>query len=431
MTTKHPILLLPPRLFVRLNKLLGTCFVVLFSLQTTIAQTTIYTQPFSGTLAASGWTVNNLAAPWGNATFFGLANLWQTGDTESGMTANVCGGAGLGDPSLFMECTGLASGAAYLSDINTNRRVGSPNISTVGYTNVVVEFDFIGNGEGTTDKAYLVYSINGGTGWVVPTGAPTSTSPAMGGGGSINNLKSQICGSGQGRWTHITWNMPVTCEGITNLRVGFVWQSNNNSLGSDPSFAVDDVTINAVLTPAPIELLSFTAKYNSEKEVDINWVTATELNNDFFTIERSTDAINFSDLIYFQGAGNSSQVLEYFSIDRNPFSGISYYRLKQTDYNGDYSYSKIEMVNIVQSDFEIINSYCNNDQLEISISSNEKTTLNFELFNLEGEKVFYINEYIESGQKKISIPTNSLAKGMYIVKASDGKQLLAKKIIIQ
>lgn len=431
MTTKQTNLLLPPRLFVRSNKLLGMCFVVLFFLQETTAQTTIYTQPFSGSLAASGWTVTNLTAPWGNGSLLGFSNLWQTGDTESGMTANVCGGAGLGDPSLFMECTGLASGAAYLSDINTNRRVGSPNISTVGYTNVIVEFDFIGNGEGTTDKAYLVYSINGGTGWVVPTGAPTSTNPAMGGGGSINNLKSQICVSGQGLWTHITWNMPVTCEGITNLRVGFVWQSNNNSIGSDPSFAVDDVTVKATLTPAPIELLSFTAKYNSEKVVDLDWVTATEINNDFFTIERSTDAINFSDLMYFQGAGNSSQINEYTGIDKKPFSGISYYRLKQTDYNGDFSYSKIEMVNIVQSDFEILNSFYSNDQLEITISSSKQTVLDIELYNIEGKKNFSIKEHQDSGEKKIVIPIATYAKGMYFIKASDGKQVITKKIILQ
>ena len=430
MTTKPTDLLLPLRLFVPKNKLLGMCFVVLFSITSIQAQTTIYTQPFSGTLAASGWAVNNLAAPWGNATFFGLANLWQTGDTESGMTANVCGGAGLGDPSLFMECTGLASGAAYLSDINTNRRVGSPNISTVGYTNITVEFDFIGDGEGTTDKGYLVYSINGGTGWVVPTGAPTSTNPAMGGGGSINNLKSQICGSGQGRWTHITWTMPVTCEGITNLRVGFVWQSNNNSLGSDPSFAVDDVTITGILTPSPIELISFTAKYNSEKVVNLDWITATEINNDFFTIERSVDAINFSDIIYLDGAGNSSQINAYNRIDANPLAGVSYYRLKQTDFNGDFSYSNIEVVNIAESDFEIINTYSFNDQLEITMHSQRDIQLNLELFSIEGKKVFSSIDKLNDEGKKIIIPTSSFRKGVYIIKASDGNKVISKKIIL-
>lgn len=430
MTTKHLFLLLPPRIFVLKNRFLGMCFVALFLFNSSQAQTTIYTQPFSGTLAASGWVVNNLAAPWGNASFFGFSNLWQTGDTESGMIANVCGGAGLGDPSLFMECTGLASGAAYLSDINTNRRVGSPNISTVGYTNVTVEFDFIGSGEGTTDKGYFVYSINGGTGWIVPTGAPTSTNPAMGVGGSINNLKSQICGSGQGRWTHITWNMPVTCEGITNLRVGFVWQSNNNSVGSDPSFAVDDVTVTAILTPAPIELLSFTAKYTSEKVVALDWITATEINNDFFTIERSEDAINFSDIIYLDGAGNSSQINTYNSIDQNPFSGVSYYRLKQTDYDGEFSYSKIEMVNLVQSDFEILNSYYYNDQLEITINSTVVNHLNVELYSIDGKKVFSLNDEISEERKKIIVPTSTFNRGVYMIKVSDGNRVISKKVIL-
>lgn len=427
MTTKPPFRLLPPRVSVRKNRLLGLCFVVLFSCSSLKAQTTIYTQPFSGTLAASGWVSNNLTVPWGNGSLFGISNIWQVSDAESGMSATACGAGGMGDPSLYMGATGFGAGAAYLSDVNTNRRVSSPNINTTGYTSIILDFDYIGNGESDSDKSYLVYSINGGTSWIAPTGAPTSTNPAMGTGGSLNNLKSQLCGA-QGRWTHLTWNMPVSCEGITGFRVGFVWQSNNNSSGSDPSFAVDDVTIRGTLTPAPIELISFDAAYNSAKKVELKWITASEINNNYFSIERSSDAINFYNLFNMEGAGNSSQLLTYHALDDNPISGISYYRLKQTDYNGDFKYSQIEMVESEKTDFEIINCFNTGEQLEITISSTKERNLNLQLFSIEGRCVYSFNEQSRGNEKKILIPLATLSKGIYIIKVADGNQTITRKI---
>lgn len=93
-------------------------------------------------------------------------------------------------------------------------------------------------------------------------------------------------------------------------------------------------------TPLPIELLSFTAHVNGSK-VDIHWVTASEINNDYFTIERSRDLQKWELLINVEGAGNSSQILNYFDSDYSPYSGLSYYRLKQTDFDGNYTYSNI------------------------------------------------------------------------------------------
>jgi len=89
--------------------------------------------------------------------------------------------------------------------------------------------------------------------------------------------------------------------------------------------------------PLPIELLSFTANADHEF-VRLHWATATETNNDFFTIERSTNLNDWEVLGFIDGAGNSSRPLQYVFTDYNPLSGISYYRLKQTDYDGKYEY---------------------------------------------------------------------------------------------
>ena len=93
----------------------------------------------------------------------------------------------------------------------------------------------------------------------------------------------------------------------------------------------------------PIELLRFTA-VAKDTYVQIDWLTATEINNDYFNVERSADGLNFNSMSKINGAGNSTEVLSYSSVDERPLDGISYYRLKQTDYDGETSYSNIEAV---------------------------------------------------------------------------------------
>lgn len=94
----------------------------------------------------------------------------------------------------------------------------------------------------------------------------------------------------------------------------------------------------------PIELISFEAKLNTNNQVDIFWATASEQNNDFFTIERSTDGLNWEIVTTVAGAGNSINRIDYHAYDARPVSGISYYRLKQTDFDGAFEYSYIVSV---------------------------------------------------------------------------------------
>jgi len=100
---------------------------------------------------------------------------------------------------------------------------------------------------------------------------------------------------------------------------------------------------NSVLLP--IELISFDAKCNNGK-VFTAWETATETNNEYFTLEKSRDGINFQNVTTVKGAGNSSRKLSYNSTDNESYSGISYYRLKQTDFDGKYTYSKVVSVGV-------------------------------------------------------------------------------------
>tara|TARA_Y100000589_G_scaffold147205_1_gene140793 strand:- start:27640 stop:28833 length:1194 start_codon:yes stop_codon:yes gene_type:complete len=113
---------------------------------------------------------------------------------------------------------------------------------------------------------------------------------------------------------------------------------------SDNGYYIDDVCVTPVggtgcLAALPINLLSFNAKQEGNN-VKVYWKTATEINNNFFTIERSKDAISFEEIGEVKGAGNSHRILNYKFYDDSSIYGITYYRLKQTDFDGKYSYSQ-------------------------------------------------------------------------------------------
>lgn len=105
----------------------------------------------------------------------------------------------------------------------------------------------------------------------------------------------------------------------------------------------------------PIELISFAATPQAGTVV-LNWSTATELNNDFFTIERSVDGFSWEDLLSISGAGTSIHRLDYSAKDVRPYAGLSYYRLKQTDFDGQFSRSNIVSVVVDEDDKKITSS---------------------------------------------------------------------------
>jgi len=124
------------------------------------------------------------------------------------------------------------------------------------------------------------------------------------------------------------------------------WVETSGAVTSFSPFTLASTTTN---NPLPIELTYFEAVENGQ-QVELSWETASEIDNDYFTIERSQDGIHFEAIEKVLGAGNSTQTIEYSTVDKSPYNGVSYYRLKQTDYNGEFSYSEIEVVNFSKSD---------------------------------------------------------------------------------
>ncbi len=409
-------------------------FLLLFSSNFLISQTVeVYSETFNS--GFGGWTNTNLSSPWNNQIdFMGETNQWYTGDGESGMAAGVCGAANQGNPTLHMGWTGSPTGgAAYHSDAQTNKRISSPNINTTGFTNMTLGFNFIGNGCDTRDKAYFQYSIDGGTSWISPPGAPTSANPAMGTGGSLNNLKAQVCGSGQGMWTNLTWDLPATCENITNLRIAFVWQNSDNvacASGSptDPSFAVDNIIITAP-DLVPIELFYFNGK-NAENSVMLEWATVSELNNDFFTIEKSTNGTEFTEIATIGGAGNSNEIRHYTYTDNDVPPDIVYYRLKQTDFDGTASYSKVISMEINAPPDIVVYPNPPDEYLFVEISGMKGEVVFIEFIDMMGRRHLSQQMEIEYDSQTLPVAVDALSGGGYVLRIVSSKHIITRKIKI-
>src|SRR3972149_2071591 len=188
-------------------------------------------------------------------------------------------------------------------------------------------------------------------------------------------------------------------------------------------------------SPLPITLVSFFAGCNNNV-VELAWVTASEINNDYFTVERSTDGINFETVAIVDGAGNSTQTLIYFATDENPYNGISYYHLKQTDFDNKFTYSWLVAVNCsisYQFGLAVFPNPSNGENTFIEISGEPEKEVLVVVYNTLGEETYSKVLITESGGSTIFAidKTGKLTPGVYIVTASSAHRILKKKLIIE
>ncbi len=236
--------------------------------------------------------------------------------------------------------------------------------------------------------------------------------------GSCGSLTNLGCSSGAGGTVVTT---------ITGLNAGdVVTMAVDGNAGADCTF---DLSATNTL-PLPIELISFNAKAINNAYVQLGWVTQTEINNNFFTIERTKDGVNFEVVGIVDGAGNSTMIKNYNAEDTEPYLGTSYYRLKQTDYDQNFSYSNLVSVNI-ESQFDGAAIYPNpvsgNSQLTFNSSISGGYTIS--LFDISGRLIF--DEQLNSveGVNNINLDTEDLGQGVYFIKLQTGLESRVLKLI--
>lgn len=193
----------------------------------------------------------------------------------------------------------------------------------------------------------------------------------------------------------------------------------------------------SVWGPLPVKLNYFKAKLNAGV-VRLEWSTASEVNNNFFTVEKSQDGIHFEDLIRIPGAGNSTVTKNYKTYDAHPYSGVSYYRLRQTDFDGHFTFSKVEPVNNAADAFEGIDGMELNTVspnpfstgFSLSYTTAQAAEAEFLLQSASGEVLY--REKIKSGQGVNNFEftdSHHLKPGIYYAVIVCGSQRLMKKVV--
>lgn len=458
------------------------------------------------------------------------ANIFYVSAEENGNAAGTCGtGCGAdrslhignvsSSPAAFLFCPSGDCGAAYDAgfggfDVTCNWRAESPVINCTGRSNIEVSFVYMEGGSGTLDNALLWY-FDGATWTMISDMAKTVAS----------------CGGGQGLWTSFSIILPASANGNPNVRIGFQWVNNDDGAGSDPSFAVDDITITEVVPTAtftaeyflanpqipygnilapgltaisnceywiidrntssqpravllsydspscsmtgsvmdlrvarhdgaiwqnegnggfvfpyiataadvinfspftlndfislPVALVKFEANCVDD-QIKFDWSTSAEINNDYFTLERSNDIVSWYEIARISGNGNSNQLINYSYI-ANAFPD-DYVRLVQYDFDGTRKAYDAYFVNCdVEQNYLII--YPNPTSQNINIATNEFVT-NIEIINSQGQIIYNINEN-PAKDINLNINISSLANGMYVVKVHTSSKIYTEKVIIK
>ena len=330
-------------------------------------------------------------------------------------------------PGLFLLFFFIASYCN--SQISFVSNCGSPYPNyTVTVKAAIVSFTKTNNGGGCNINVGVAYtvSVNG----TIPNGWCGG-----GGGGSLDNLHINFnCGGGS-----FEAHLPHTAG------TGIVCACNNQGVSGNATCAAltlaaycSNPTVNVQIggpginTNAdfpftlPIELLYFKAE-KSDRSSLLTWSTATELNNSHFTVERSSNGVDWEVLETIKGAGNSLKKINYEYRDKKPLPSINYYRLKQTDFDGIFSYSNTEYIEYGSegSINSIIYPNPTVKDITVFVSATNSKPLTTSVYDATG-RLLSTEEYNSSDNTLKTILSMPETSGIYFVVISQSGQIIGR-----
>ncbi|MEO9257788.1 MAG: T9SS type A sorting domain-containing protein [Crocinitomicaceae bacterium] len=178
---------------------------------------------------------------------------------------------------------------------------------------------------------------------------------------------------------------------------------------------LDNIVVSLV-SPLSIKLLNFNAHLVNNEIVQLDWQTASEANNDYFTIERSQSGHDWEAIAKVDGAGNSATILNYSTKDNKPYYGVSYYRLKQTDFDGKFTYSEIKSVDIKSLKNNYIDIYPNPTSNQITIVGDETELRDLIVYDILGQNLTAFTKHLMDNGTKLIIDLSELSTGTYYIK---------------
>jgi hypothetical protein len=325
--------------------------------------------------------------------------------SNNAFSTSVCGGLGLTAASGLDNTDYVMAGHAVALNALETADVGGMSGTNNGRWLRVWYFDVTNTS--TSVSANMQFSATDGGMGSAPFGATASDYVLL-------------YRSGQtGNWTEL-----ATANSVAGDKAFF----NNVTLTADGYYTLGSK--NHSLSVLPVELVDFVATPEANKVI-LKWNTASEKNNNGFEIEKTIDGDHFEKLAFVKGAGNSSSNTLYAGEDLQPYRGLSYYRLKQIDFSGGTTYSRLAAV-YCDVEPESLTLYPNPAEACFYISSKafEDSKVTVQIIDSWGKTCF--NKVFSPGKNTMAVDTeNKLAHGSYCVLISTAEQTYMRRIILR
>lgn len=213
---------------------------------------------------------------------------------------------------------------------------------------------------------------------------------------------------------YIYWNSGLT-EWDINDNLGddgtiLYYTTVNSSIPPSTGWTDDFGTLPVPGVVFPVELVGFNARQLEDK-ISLSWKTLSELNNNYFSIERSMDADNWNSIGEVQGNGTTSELQSYTFEDERPNWGTNYYRLKQVDFGGEFAYSTVLEINFISNGISSFQVYPNPGSNAVNVKFEEErgNYVKLEVFDTSGR--LQLTSPVKKGINHID--TDNLAPGIY------------------
>jgi hypothetical protein len=226
----------------------------------------------------------------------------------------------------------------------------------------------------------------------------------------------------------------VNGDGLDDIAIGSVIRYGSGCKDSRIYIFNGDSTVKADTTIVPVEMISFTA-VQIDQGIELNWSTATEVNNFGFEVERSSDGINFHIISFVKGHGTTTEIKSYSYLDKLDHKKTKlFYRLRQVDFDGSYEYSDvIEIIYDKPESFRLEQNYPNpfNPSTKITYQVAAPSKVDLKVYNIIGQEVaVLVDELKQTGTYEIIFDASGLSSGIYLCQLKAGEYTEIRKMTV-
>lgn len=358
-------------------------------------------------------------------TFTGNTSSFKDNTPLVNSDMNSAGGIANGDESLYMLVDPNSGTSSVVLTIDLSQTLADVRFSVFDIDNGVFGTD----GVNSRQDSVRIIGYNGSS-EIAPSLATVDNSPTF-----------TISSSGNtGIATALDFPPTESSSNDTKGTLDVFFTSNINKIeieylegnidGVNPvqrAIYLSDIYFCPLQGVLPVTFISYKLRVTGSS-VRLDWSTSEELNNSFFTVQRSKDGRDWENIAFLPGAGNSQGLIEYSHTDQSALSGESYYRIRQTDFDGTFSFSELLRADVSKVETALnLKPNPSNEVLQLSFEGDLQNYLSYEISDMQGQT--QLSGTIN--QSDISIETVHIPSGIYLIRVNTRRGYISKKLIIR